>query len=263
MISEIRIALFSDVHGNPIALQAVLDDLRIQGGFDEIWVLGDLAALGHAPEQTLEMLASLPNTRFTRGNTDRYLVTGERPPPGPHEIARNPKLLPVLLEVHASFAWSCGALAHTAWLEWLAALPLELRLELPNGVRLLGVHASPMADDDHGLRPGLSTAQLDAVLGNCQADLVCAGHTHHHWQTKHKDLHLCNLGSVSNPLASDLRASYVILDAGDKGYRLTSRRVPFDLQASIQAFEKLHHPGATYISKYFQGRHNPPWLTGN
>lgn len=41
-----RLAAISDIHGNDVALSAVLEDLRRCGGADEIWVLGDIVALG-------------------------------------------------------------------------------------------------------------------------------------------------------------------------------------------------------------------------
>ena len=44
-----RLALLSDVHGNPIALDAVLKDIAAQGGADRYWVLGDLVAIGYDP----------------------------------------------------------------------------------------------------------------------------------------------------------------------------------------------------------------------
>ena len=42
-----HLPLISDMHGNPLALDAVLADIAAQGGVDETWVLGDLAALGY------------------------------------------------------------------------------------------------------------------------------------------------------------------------------------------------------------------------
>jgi len=83
------IALLSDIHGNPIALDAVLEDIQQQGGADQYWILGDLAAIGHDPVGTLEKLARLPNATFVRGNTDRYLVTGERPGPTIEQCSSN------------------------------------------------------------------------------------------------------------------------------------------------------------------------------
>lgn len=85
-----RLAIFSDIHGNPIALDAVLADIRARGGVDAYLVLGDLAAIGYDPVSVLERLVALPNVRFVRGNTDRYVVTDERPPPTLQDVRRNP-----------------------------------------------------------------------------------------------------------------------------------------------------------------------------
>jgi predicted phosphodiesterase len=41
-----RIALLSDIHGNPVALDAVLADIEAQGGVDTYWILGDFSAMG-------------------------------------------------------------------------------------------------------------------------------------------------------------------------------------------------------------------------
>src|SRR3954454_6446397 len=94
-----KIALFSDIHGNSIALDAVLVDIAAQGGVDGYWILGDLVAIGHDPVGVLERVTQLPNVRFVRGNTDRYIFAGHRPPPSLTESELDPKLLPILVEV--------------------------------------------------------------------------------------------------------------------------------------------------------------------
>ena len=43
---------------------------------------------------------------------------------------------------------------------------------------MLGVHASPGADDGPGIEPGLPDQQLGALLAGCAADVVIGGHTH-------------------------------------------------------------------------------------
>ena len=86
-----RLGLISDIHGNEIALDAVLSDGR-DLGVDSWWVLGDLVALGPDPVVTLAKLRSLPNVRFVRGNTDRYVVTRARPAPHASDVERDPTL---------------------------------------------------------------------------------------------------------------------------------------------------------------------------
>ena len=254
-----RIALLSDVHGNPIALDAVLADVQAQGGVDTYWVLGDLAAIGYDPVGALERLAGLPNVRCARGNTDRYVVTGERPNPAFAAVESDLRLLPLLVDVAQSFAWTQGAVAATGWLEWLAALPFEQRAVLPDGARLLGVHASP-GSDERGVHPGLSDAELKSLFADCAADLVCVGHTHWPMELHVDSVHVVNLGSVSNPLPPDLRASYIILEADDAGYRLQQRRVDYDHQAVIAAAQQVRHPVAGYIARYMLGQRRAGWM---
>ena len=76
-----KIALMSDIHGNLIALDAVLSDILSTGGVDEYWIVGDHVAIGPDPNGVLERLKALPCASFTGGNTDRYVVTGDRPDP--------------------------------------------------------------------------------------------------------------------------------------------------------------------------------------
>src|SRR5689334_14122474 len=164
-----RIALLSDRHGNRIALDAVLHDIETQGGVDAYWVLGDLAAIGPQPVQVLERISQLPNVRVTRGNADRYTVTGERPSPTAEEVIANPALLPVFAEVAHTFAWTQGCLAATGWLKYLEDLPLEQYFQLPDGTRLLGVHSSPGSDHGDGLHPRQNDETVLALLKNCAA----------------------------------------------------------------------------------------------
>lgn len=254
-----RIALLSDVHGNPIALDAVLADIQVQGGADAFWVLGDLAAIGHDPIGTLERLIALPDVRFSRGNTDRYVVTGERPPPTMEAAQANPRLLPKVLEIAQGFAWTQGCVTAAGWLDWLAELPLEQRLTLPDGTRLLGVHAAPGTDDGTGVHPDLGDSELKTLVADCGADVVCVGHVHWPGDRRLDNVRVVNLGSVSNPLASDLRASYVFLEADASGYRLQHRRVDYDLKAVIEAIQRSRHPAGAFITGHFLGRNKPFW----
>ena len=257
-----RIALLSDIHGNPLALDAVLADVAANGRADAFWVLGDLAALGYDPAGALERLQYLPDARFVYGNTERYLLTGGRPPPSLADVHRNPALLGQFVEVAENFAWTLGTLAQTDWLDWLAPLPLEQRLTLPDGTRLLGVHASPGHDGsepDTGIHPGTSDAALRGLVAGCAADLVCVGHTHWPLDRQVDGVRVVNLGSVSNPWADDLRASYALLEADTAGYQIVHRRVAYDRAAVIAALERVRHPSFRFLAGFMRGERRPEW----
>jgi predicted phosphodiesterase len=256
---RLRLALLSDIHGNPLALEAVLADISAQGGVDAYWVLGDFAALGYDPVGAIGRAIRLPKARFSRGNTDRYLVTGERPPPRPADVAAEPGLLGRLLELTAAFAWTLGAVTAAGWFDWLSQLPLEQRLTLPDGTRLLGVHAAPGADDGPGLHPKLSDAALGAALAGCEAELVVVGHTHVPLDRTIDGIRVVNLGSLSNPLTADLRASYALLEADAGGYRLERRCVDYDRSAVLAAIEAVHHPASALLARFIRGEVRSPW----
>jgi predicted phosphodiesterase len=246
-----RIALFSDIHGNPIALDAVLADIRDLGDADEYWALGDLAGIGYDPAGVLERLASLPGLRTLRGNTDRYVLTGDRPPPTREQVARRPELADQYDEVTRSFAWTAGFLAASGWLPWPATLGDDIRQELPDGTRVLGVHAAPGTDDGPGLQAAMSDADLRAAVTGCQAGVVFAGHTHRPMDRTVDGIRLVNLGSVSNPLTPDKRASYVFLAADRDGYQLEHRRVPYDPAAVLAAIDRSGHPCAAFLRRFY------------
>jgi predicted phosphodiesterase len=257
--SVMRIALLSDIHGNTIALDAVLQDIQKRGGVDACWVLGDLAAIGYDPVGVLERLAELPNASFVRGNTDRFVVTGEPPMPTLEQLQSDRSLVPKMLEMVSSFAWTQGAVTTSGWLLWLAALPTECRLMLPDGTRLLGVHAAPGCDDGDGVHPGLNKQELQVLLGGCDADLVCVGHTHWPLDIRVGGVRVVNVGSISNPLPPDLRACYVLLEANRSGYQLQHRRVDYNHEAVIVEVRRANHPASNYIISFMRGWNIPRW----
>lgn len=254
-----RIAVMADIHGNSIALEAVLGDITAQGGADAYWVLGDLVALGYDPAGVLERLARIPSAVYVRGNTDRYVVTGERPGPMPAEAEADPSLVARVVEISGNFAWTQGAVLATGWADWLAALPLEQRLTLPDGTRVLLVHSAPGTDDGWGFRPDLDEAAAGRLLADCAAGLVCVGHTHSPQDRQIGAVRVINSGSVSNPLAPDLRASYALLEADARGYAVTFRRVEYDRAAVLAEIDRVCHPAAGYLRRFMLGQHRAPW----
>ena len=248
-----RIALFSDIHGNRFALEAVLEDARSLGA-DAYWALGDLAAIGPEPVAVLERLAGLENATVIRGNTDRYIVTGEGPPPSLEDAHANPDLIGLFARVAASFAWTRGYVTAAGWFDWLESLPLEARVTLPDGSRLLAVHASPGSDDGEGIHPGRSPSELAPLIAGCGADIVCVGHTHEPLLCRVGDVCVVNLGSVSNPTAPDLRASYVMVEALASGTTVEHRRVAYDHAAFIEAVRCSRHPEAEFILNFQRGK---------
>ncbi len=247
-----KIGVLADVHGNRVGLEAVVAD-GTAGGVDSWWALGDLVAIGPEPVATLELLADLPGVRCTRGNTERYVLTGDRPAPHADDVLADPSLLHLFAAVEGSFAWTRGALASRGWLDWLAGLPLEVRTELPDGTRLLGVHASPGRDDGDGITPHRPEDELRAALDGAAADVVFAGHTHQPTDRQIGPVRVVNGGSVGNPVTDDLRAGYVVVHADRHGHRVEHRRVAYDRYEFLARLARSGHPEVDYIASFQRG----------
>lgn len=256
-----RIALIADIHGNPLALDAVLDDIEARGGVDGYWILGDLCAIGFDPAGVLERLAKLPDALFVRGNADRYVTSGELPDPSFEQVRAEPSLIPLLAEVTGSFNWTKGYVTGRGWFGWLAALPTEHRLTLPDGTRVLLTHASPTGDDEGtGLNPSLTDDHIRAEIAGCGADLICVGHFHLAMARQVDGVQMINPGAVSNNFAPDLRASYAMLEANANGYRVNFHRAFYDLEAAKEATLRSGNPGAGYILRFLRGEVRASWM---
>jgi predicted phosphodiesterase len=250
-----RLGVVSDIHGNVVALDAVLADAE-HAGVDQWWALGDLVLFGPRPVEVIERLQSLPRVRFVRGNTDRYVITGEQP--HPHATAADAVGDVDLVERYGTMAatigWTRGVLDQAGLLDWLAALPAEQRRQSPDGSVVLGVHASPGADDGPGIDTDRDDDALYALLAAGEADVVVGGHTHVATNRTVKHLRACNPGSVGLPRRG-AGASWMIIEMDDDGVRVEHRRRVFDVEEVIADLHRRRHPSAPFVEQILRGTH--------
>ncbi len=246
-----KIAILSDIHGNSIALDAVLSDIEAKGGVDAYCCLGDYAAIGPDPIGVLERLAALPHAVFIRGNTDRYITQGDRPGPTLVEVEANTQLLDQFKQMNEGFAWTQGMVTAAGWLDWLDKLPLEHRQTLPDGSRLLAVHASPGRDESRGLHPKATEEQLRRLFTAESTDLIIVGHTHYALERFSDGRHLVNPGSLSNPNTGDKRACYAVLTASSDQYEIFFRQVSYDWRAVLDQADAVRFPSRQFLHWLF------------
>lgn len=249
-----RIAVLSDVHGNLLALEAVLSDLEVRGSPDLFWVLGDLAAFGPWPSETVARLQALPNASFLQGNTDRYLVTGRRPalppPRSPEEWSAMPARL---AERDANFRWTVERLPFSAY-EFLRDLPTRLELDVPGYGRIVAVHATGLkgpgdqVDDETFVYPDAPDDLVRSCFSGLEARLVLYGHTHRPVERIVDGLRVVNDGSVGLPLDGDPRAAYLLLDLAGGECVATLCRVEYEGEKVIAELERVSHPAKEWVS---------------
>jgi putative phosphoesterase len=230
-----RLAVLSDIHGNSLALQQVLDDLDAQGGADSIIVLGDLVVCGPDPLGVLSLLRERESVIYVRGNTDRYLLERLYPDdPGGQDWES---------QVLASFPWAAHQLGKEG-LEFIASLPPQQLVRFSNTHIVQAVHGSPR-DDEENISPNLSDADLAAMLDDLPYNLLVCGHTHLPFERVVAGRHIVNVGSVGLPFDGDPRSCYAMIDLRPNGsYQVEFRRVAYDIKAVVHELIHTTHPAA-------------------
>lgn len=252
-LERMRLGVIADIHGNDEALRAVLKDAD-RVGVDRWWALGDLVLFGPRPAEVLELLHGLPGLSMLRGNTDRYVLTGEQP--APHATAADAAASIDLVERYGAMAagigWTRGVLDQAGLLASLVDLPMRLRLRLPSGVGLLGVHASPHADDGPGIRPAIADEQLRSLLAGCGADVVVGGHTHDATDRFVDGIRALNPGTAGLPRGTGT-AGWLLLDDDGDALSVTQHTTPFDVGAVVGDLRRRRHPNAEFIASILVG----------
>jgi diadenosine tetraphosphatase ApaH/serine/threonine PP2A family protein phosphatase len=230
------LAILADIHGNRIALQAVLNDLGRRGGADHLMVLGDLAVFGPDPSGVLALLHKYEPIFHVCGNTDRYLLE-KRYPTSPYEGGWQAQVL-------ASFPWTAHQLGEVG-LRFLTRLPHRQFLNLTGEHPILAVHASPRSDEEN-IYPDTTETELKQILqDNLPYTLLLCGHTHVPMDRLVAGQRVVNVGSVGLPFDGDPRAGYTLIHLMPGGrYQVEMRRVAYDVEAVVEQLYAVAHPAA-------------------
>lgn len=218
-----RIAVFSDIHANLHALQAVWEDLERQKP-DAVYCPGDLVGYGAYPNEVIDFLRQR-QVPTVMGNYDEGVGFDLRDC-GCAYIQEDDRRLGDL-----SLRWTQQHTTAEAK-AYLQALPLQLRLE-ERSPRLLLVHGSPRKINEYVYEDRLP-ASLGHIAQGAEADLLVFGHTHLPYVKEVAGVLLVNDGSVGKPKDGDPRAAYALFDVGPK-LRATIQRVSYDVDAAANA----------------------------
>ena len=242
-----RYAIIADIHANLAALQAVLEDIRLKGGVDEIWCLGDIVGYGPEPRDCIELVK-------------KYCAVCVA---GNHDLAAIGKLDLSYFNPAAAEAcqWTMGQL-NPVDARYLEDLPAKVE----KGDFLL-VHGSPMEPTLEYIISGSIAEKNFAYFTN---KFCLVGHSHIPAAFKQEgnatqSIHLTvgvglvmhahrmivNPGSVGQPRDGDPRASYAIYDS--EGLMLRLYRVEYNIGATQDKMMQAGLP-VPLITRLEQGR---------
>lgn len=246
-----RLAVISDIHGECLALDQVLQDIRRQG-IEQMVCLGDALQGGSQPAETLARLREL-NCPVVMGNADAWLITGQQTSAG-EEISQKQR------EVRA---WSLAQLSESD-IAFVQQFPSTIEIPLEAGKTLLCFHGSPRSFDEIIL-PETPADVVRQFLGGYDATLLTGGHTHTQQMRRLGNSWYFNPGSVSLPYNWELSdfaqgrmrvdpwADYAIVTSEGASLGITFRHVPFDVNELARIVRASGRPYAEEaISIYLQ-----------
>ncbi len=245
-----RLAVTSDMHGNCIALDAVLDDLR-QRSTDQLVCLGDAIQGGPQPAEVVARLRELA-CPVVMGNADDWLLTGQDSGAEAIDAARRQRMDDVR-------GWALNQLSE-ADKAFIAAFQPTVTVPLSENRALLGFHGSPHSFDDVIL-PTTPTNDLTRMLSGFAPNILAGGHTHVQQVHQLGDSFYFGCGSVGfayrhdqpeDTFHADPWAEYAILTLEHGTTSLEFRRVPFDVESLIHVYRASGRPHADEAIAQYQ-----------
>lgn len=213
-----KLAVLSDVHGNPVALEECLrrlDDL----GVDQRVFLGD--AVGYLPGER-ECLQLLTSSGFVcqQGNHEAMLLH-----PSPSTLERDA----VYRLADARDRLPNPVLAALA--DWPISRILEAEAK-----RILCVHGTPSEPLEGYAYPDADLSQWARL----PYDAVFMGNTHRPFATRHGSVLIANAGSVGLPRDVGDLACFMVYDT--VADTCAHYRVRFDVESVLERFGARVHP---------------------
>ncbi len=215
-----KVAVFSDVHGNRFALEAVLADISSLKP-DLMLNLGDTVLGGADPAGALKLQLECV-ALMVRGNADEEVANPES------------DLEPARLEV---VNWLRGLLAEND-LKTLENLPTML--EVANG-EILACHGNletpwkflMLRDDPQTFTDYASSEQLlSRIQKYPKAKVVLCGHSHRARVVTTNGVQFVNVGSVSRQPDGDPRARWALLTRDENTWHVEHKFTPYDVEAA-------------------------------
>ena len=244
-MSSKTFAIITDVHSNVAALRKGLSIIEQHSSIDQIICLGDCFALGPDPKTTIQILKTIPECIFIRGNHDRYLLeklwTEERP-----NLEGMSPDDPICQAIVANEEWTANELGNEG-VEFCAAMHIAHR-EIIGNTLVEFTHAWYQRDD---LPPTLDEAlawRKHVEKGNpsIQKFIFIHGHVHTPRNESKENLTILCQGATGLPFDEDPRGAVAFLTVGDE-FEWNVIRYDYDKTETIDLLEKRQPPFYTNL----------------
>lgn len=242
-----QVALFSDIHGNAVALDAVLEAIE-QEDPDEIVCLGDVAATGPEPVKAIKRVQEL-GCPVINGNADEdWLIKKAHPGADQNEDESSP-----VFEVRD---WTAAQLSseHERFIE---SFEDTVTIDLTDDVRLLRYHGTPHSPWDI-INEDTPIEELDEIIDSTAADILIGGHNHNQMIRRYREVTFANSGSVGLPFGTPREyrehnwpwGEWAVVTAKHNSISIDLRRTALDVDEMVAAARDSELP------------HTDEWIDG-
>ena len=236
-----KIAILSDIHGNLIALETILNHIK-KNECDKIFFLGDYVLAGAQPKETISLIMKLfkqDNVEMIQGNTDKMISDFSEEI---LEVVKNGA--PIMANALVDDISILSEEEKT----FLKNLP-ENKLVEVDGIKLLLTHGSPRKNNEN-IFPDTPLATVEEMVTDTDASIIVCGHTHIPcgFQTNTKKT-VINVGSVGRPFTEDTKCCYLILDINNGEVEIEHKLVRYDKEKSAEILSKRNFDGADKLSQ--------------
>jgi predicted phosphodiesterase len=207
--------VLSDVHGNAVALEAVLAELEREDA--DLVVFGGDLTWGPLPRETLTLLDGLAlPALYVRGNAERALL---EPADEPTERER----------------WLAAAHSDEA-LAWLATFAASVSVDIAGLGPVRFCHGSPRSDEEL-VTPETPAERMGELSAGIEERTLVTAHTHLQFDRQVEGLHSVNPGSVGMPYAERPGAYWALL-----GPDVELRRTEYAVEDAVARYRASGDP---------------------
>ena len=229
-----RIAIFSDIHGNKEALNSIIEDIKKEN-IKEIICLGDTIGIGPNPKECMDLIIN-NNIKMVLGNHELYFLKGTNIDDnlGESEIKHQNWIKEQITDRQKQFLEECN---------------MTIEKEI-NGKKVLFEHF-PIDYNSKEQYPfyDLKIAKdgsIKEIVDILNYDLIFIGHEHNDFCIDNK---LFDIGSSG--CRKDNKTRYTIFDT--ETFMVETKIINFDREIFISDLLKYEYPDRNLIAKWFFG----------
>lgn len=235
-----KIAIFSDIHGNLQALESIINDIKNNNNYDEIICLGDTIGIGPNPKECLDIIID-NNIQMVLGNHELYYLNGTNSDDKMSEGAKKHQnwVKEQLNEKHYSFLKKCS-------------LTLEKNIY---GLNMRFCHFL-LNEDNNDNYPFVDLQIInDATIMNkislMNVDITFIGHEHKEFQISNNNKKLIDVGSSG--CTKDENTFYNVITINDKVVNIQRKNLIYNRKKFEENFKNIDYPDKELINKIFFG----------